>query len=153
MNEITRDEGYMHLALMEAGKALALHEIAVGAVIVKGGSVVASGYNRRELDRDPTAHAEIVAIRRAAEVMGDWRLTGCELFCTLEPCAMCAGAIATSRLRRLVFGAFDPAEGFFGSRGDISAIYSFPKEMEILGGVLEESCLQLLRASFTDLRC
>jgi len=141
---MTRDEKYMRIALQYAQNALASDEIPVGAVIVKGESIISFGINQTEKDSDPTSHAEIIAIRKAAQALGDWRLNGCELFCTLEPCAMCAGAILKSRLSRLVFGAFDPNDGYMGSVMDMSVT---PKavSIEVLGGILMDECSLLLR--------
>src|SRR5688572_24885011 len=110
----------MELALAEARAAAALGEVPVGAVIALNGQVVARAHNRRELDRDPVAHAELLAIRAAAQTLGRWRLSGCTLFVTLEPCAMCAGAVVNARLDRLVFGAHDPRAGASGSLFDIA---------------------------------
>ena len=147
---MTRDEKYMTLALEQAKQALFLGEIAVGAVVVRDDIVISSGYNRKKTDRDPTSHAEIIAIRKASQITGDWRLIGCELFCTLEPCLMCAGAILGSRFRRVVFGAFEPNEGFFGSITDLSSSFSNSTNIEVLGGILINSCKEMLLASFDN---
>src|SRR5512135_3270248 len=109
------DSGFMKAALAEAGKAAARGEVPVGAVVVRDGRIVARGSNRPVSTSDPTAHAEIVALRRAAKRAGNYRLTGCDLFVTVEPCAMCLGAIVQARIRRLVFGAADPKAGAAGS--------------------------------------
>ena len=148
---MTRDEKYMKIALQQAQKALASDEVPVGAVIVRDDLIISYGANQTEKDTDPTSHAEIIAIRRAAQAVKDWRLDGCELFCTLEPCAMCAGAIIKSRLRRLIFGAFDPLDGYMGSVMDMSIA---PKlaPIEILGGVLVEECSLLLKKYFNSKR-
>ncbi|MCL1830187.1 MAG: nucleoside deaminase [Oscillospiraceae bacterium] len=149
---MTRDEKYMNMAIAQAQAALASDEIAVGAVIVHKDIVIAEGYNLRETTNDPTAHAEIIAIRKAADLLSDWRLTDCELYCTLEPCAMCAGAIMNSRIKRLVFGAFDPAAGFFGSIDDLSLVSLPASYIEVIGGVEENRCRELLKASVLRLR-
>ena len=143
----------MRVALDAARKAVASHDIPVGAAIFNGGGeLVATGHNERELHNDPTAHAEIVAIRNAAEKLGDWHLTDYTLVVTLEPCAMCAGAIAQSRLQTVVFGAWDEKAGAVGSVWDLlrdsRAIY----KPEVLSGVLEDECAQLLSDFFTTKR-
>ena len=154
-----------YLASLEPGMRLALDQVAeaaagvadadvpVGAVILdEAGAVVGAGRNRREADRDPTAHAEIVAIRQAAQARQRWRLDGCTLFVTLEPCTMCAGAVTAARLDRLVFGAADPREGAAGSLWDVLGDRRLPHRMEVVGGVLEDECAELLRAFFEGLR-
>src|ERR687891_1944298 len=110
---------YMRLALAEAEQALAEDEVPVGAVIVQGARVIAAAHNQREQLRDPTAHAEMIAITQAADALGSWRLEGCTLYVTLEPCPMCAGAVLLARIDRLVFGTADPKAGFAGSLGDL----------------------------------
>ena len=145
---MTRDEKYINLALAQARIAAEIGEVPVGAVVVTGAGVIACGYNRREADRNPIAHAETEALRRAAEAVGGWRLDGCELFVTLEPCAMCAGAIISSRIKRVVFGAYDPREGFFGSVLDLSLYIGADDSIEVLGGVLQEECGQVIREFF-----
>ena len=109
------DQRWMEQALLEAKRAADLGEVPVGAVIVRDGALVGSGFNRREIDRDPLAHAEMFAIRQAARALKGWRLIGCTMFVTLEPCPMCAGALINSRIERLVYGAKDPKAGFCGS--------------------------------------
>ena len=135
-----QDETFMLLALEEARLALAEGETPVGCVIVRDGRIIARGHNRRHNDHDPTAHAEILAIRRAASVLGDWRLSGCTLYVTLEPCPMCAGAILMARLSRLVFGASDPAQGCAGSVYRIPEDPAFSHFCPSDGGVLEAGC-------------
>jgi len=128
-------------------------DVPVGAVILdSGGAVVARGRNRREADRDPTAHAEIVAIRAAASVIGDWRLTGMTLVVTLEPCTMCAGAIVDSRLSRLVYGAPDPRAGAVGSLWDVVRDQRLAPCPEVIGGVLAEEILGIIRTFFQERR-
>ncbi len=148
---MTRDEGYMQLAIREAKLAMDAGEVPVGAVVVQGDRVLARCGNRRERDARPTAHAELLAIEQAALALGDWRLTGCELFVTLEPCAMCSGAVMASRLRRVVFGAFDPDYGCLGSAADLTRLPGCTLE-ELLGGVLERECRQLLDSFFKKRR-
>lgn len=120
------DEQWMEAALVEARLALQEGELPVGCVIVRGGEIIARGHNLRQQTGDPTAHAEIVAIRRAAEQVGGWRLNGCEIYVTLEPCPMCAGAISQARLDRLVYGAPDPGQGCAGSVYRSARILLFP---------------------------
>ncbi len=128
-------------------------DVPVGAVIQDAaGSVIASGFNRREADGDPTAHAEIVAIRAAARALGGWRLAGCALVVTLEPCIMCAGAVLAARLGRLVYGAADPRAGAAGSRWDVLHDRGLGGDVEVVGGVLADDCGALLRDFFDRLR-
>ena len=124
----------------------------MGAVVVVGGELIARAFNRREIDRDPLAHAEILAIRQAARTLGSWRLIGCSLYVTLEPCAMCAGALVNSRVETLVFGAEDPKAGFCGSLGDLVREPRLNHRLEVRSGVLEEESRQLLKSFFTRLR-
>ena len=143
----------MRLALAEARRALPTYDVPVGAVVVdERGRVVGRGRNRREADGDPTAHAEVVAIREAARSRGEWRLDGCTLVVTLEPCTMCAGAISLSRLERLVFGAWDPKAGAVGSLWDVVRDRRLNTRPEVVGGVLAEECGELLRRFFADHR-
>lgn len=146
------DAQWMRLALDEARLAAKSEEVPVGAVMVKGGEVVGRGRNRREGDGNPLAHAEIEAILEAARATGDWRLEGCSLFVTLEPCAMCAGALVLARVERLVFGAWDPKAGFCGSLGDLVRDPRLNHRLEVAGGVLERECSDLLREFFSRLR-
>ena len=143
---------YMRAALREAEKAAALGEVPVGAVIVREGRIIASGYNRTETDGDPTAHAEMIAIRQAAEKLGGWRLPGCTLYVTLEPCSMCAGAIVWSRIERLVIGAMDPKAGACGSVFNIPQEEKLNHRVEIETGVMEEECSGILKGFFRGLR-
>ena len=147
-----QDETFMLLALEEARLALAEGETPVGCVIVRDGRIIARGHNRRHNDHDPTAHAEILAIRRAASVLGDWRLSGCTLYVTLEPCPMCAGAIMQARVERVVFGAADPGQGCCGSLYRIPEDPAFPHFCPCDGGVLAGECAAPLRDFFARLR-
>lgn len=146
----------MREALALAGQAAALGEVPVGAVIVTGeGELIGAGQNRREVDQDPTAHAEMFAIREAATKLAAWRLVGCTLYVTLEPCAMCAGAAVLSRIGRLVYGAADPKGGFCGSPGALGDLVRHPQlnhRLEVLGGVLAEESSRVLQSFFAGLR-
>ena len=146
------DEAWMRRALAAAERAAELGEVPVGAVIVRGGEVIAEAYNRRETDGDPLAHAELLAIRQAARRIGGWRLTGCTMFVTLEPCAMCAGALVNARVERLVYGAADPKAGFCGTLGDLTRDPRLNHRLEVVGGVLAEESAALLRRFFDRLR-
>jgi tRNA(adenine34) deaminase len=146
------DRDFMGEALAEAARAAALGEVPVGAVVVAAGRVVGRGHNRREVDADPLAHAELAAIREAARSLGGWRLLGTTLYVTLEPCAMCAGAIVQSRVERLVYGAADPKAGFCGSLGDLVRDPRLNHRVEVLSGVRAEECGALLRDFFAGLR-
>ena len=143
----------MRAALEEAGAALETGDVPVGAVILDGsGTVIARGRNRREADRDPTAHAEIVAIRAAARSVGDWRLDGMTLVVTLEPCTMCAGAITAARLSRVVFGAADPRAGAVGSLWDVVRDQRLAPVPEVIGDVLANEGLNVIRRFFSERR-
>lgn len=147
------DNDYMRKALLLARKAFDMDEVPVGAIIVKKstGEIVGRGYNRRETDKSPLAHAEIEAIAQASETLGGWRLIGCEMFVTLEPCPMCCGAIINSRLERVVFGAYDKKAGSVCS---VQNMFELPynHKPEISGGVLESECSEILSEFFRDLR-
>lgn len=138
----------MRLALEEAARAEALGEVPVGAVIVAEGRLVATGHNLTHTANDPSAHAEMVAIRRAAEATGHWRLLGCTLYVTLEPCAMCSGAIVLSRLPRLVYGAADPKAGMCGSLENLVQDARLNHRVALTAGVLAAECGDVLRAFF-----
>ena len=142
----------MRLALEEARAAAAGGDVPVGAVVARGDEVLARAGNAREREQDPTAHAEILALRQAARAVGSWHLEGCALYVTLEPCAMCAGAIVLARVDRLVFGASDPKAGFAGSLGDIVRDGRLNHEVEVTVGVLAEECGEVLRAFFAERR-
>ncbi len=146
------DIGHMRAALAEAEVAADAGEVPVGAVVVAGGEILARGHNRSETDSDPSAHAEIVALRAAAREKGNYRLTGATLYVTLEPCAMCIGALVQARIERLVFGAYDPKAGAAGSAIDLSDSPSFNHRFEINGGVLAEQCGAVLKTFFESKR-
>lgn len=142
----------MRLALAEAEKAWAQGEVPVGAVVVKDGEVIATGFNQPITSHDPTAHAEIVAMRAAAEKLGNYRLPGCELYVTLEPCAMCSGAMMHARLSRIVYGAPDPKTGACGSVLDMFAHETLNHHATVSGGVLAEETGNMLRRFFAERR-
>jgi tRNA(adenine34) deaminase len=146
------DERIMRLALEEAREAAAGGDVPVGAVIVRGDEILGRAGNAREREQDPTAHAEILALRRASGTTGSWHLEGCSMVVTLEPCAMCAGAIVLARLDRLVFGASDPKAGFAGSLGDLVRDGRLNHEVDVTVGVLAEECGEILRAFFAERR-
>jgi tRNA(adenine34) deaminase len=152
MQQQDHDRHYMHLALQHAALAPAMEEIPIAAILVHNGEVLATAHNYREASQDPTAHAEMLVIRKAAEQLGTWRLTETTLYVTLEPCAMCAGAIVQSRITRLVFGAWDPKAGACGSIFDIPAERRLNHRVEVLGGVLEQESQALLQEFFRQLR-
>jgi len=142
----------MRVALDEAGGCIAHGDVPVGCVIVRDGAQQAAYGNGRELLSDPTAHAEILALRAAAEALGSWHLEGCTLYVTLEPCAMCAGAIVLARVDRVVFGAVDPKAGWAGSLGNLLADPRLNHRPEVVSGVLADECGEVLRAFFHDRR-
>lgn len=146
------DTDFMRAALEEARKAQAAGDVPIGAVVVCGCEVVARAYNRREADADPTAHAEILAIRGAAEKLGRWRLSGCTVYVTLEPCPMCAGAMHAARVDRLVYGAADPKAGAVGTLYDLSSDVRLNHRFEVTEGVLAEESARLLKDFFAELR-
>jgi tRNA(adenine34) deaminase len=146
------DAAWMEGALAEARRAAELGEVPVGAVVVRGGKIVGRGHNRREVDGDPLAHAEMVALRAASAAIGGWRLQGATMYVTLEPCAMCSGALVLSRVDRLVFGARDPKAGFCGSLGNLVADPRLNHRIQVVGGVGGEEAARLLRSFFGRLR-
>lgn len=152
MRDREQDESWMSAALAEARRAEELGEVPVGAVVVRDGRVIGRGFNRRETDNNPLAHAELLAIRQAAREMGGWRLTGCTLYVSLEPCAMCAGALVNSRIERLVYAAHDPKAGFCGSLGNLVEDPRLNHRMEVTSGVLAETSSKLLKSFFARLR-
>ena len=143
---------FMKIALGEANKAIETGEMPVGAVVVKDGEIIATGHNVRNELHDPTLHAEIVAIRRACELLKDWRLTDCDLYVTLEPCVMCSGAIINSRMRSVYFGAYDPEYGAAGGRIDLFSKSYFGSTTNVYGGIMEEECSSMLKDFFSSLR-
>ena len=146
------DEGYMRMALEEASRAAEEGEVPIGAVVVCDGAVVARAHNRRETDRDPSAHAEFAAMCAAARVLDRWRLTGCTVYVTLEPCLMCAGLMVNARIDRCVYGAPDPKGGALGTLFDVSHDERLNHEFEVVPGVLEAECAEVLRRFFRERR-
>lgn len=149
---ISNDEMFMRMAIDEAKKAESIGEVPIGAIIVKEDKVIATAYNMRETRNDPTAHAEILAIQAASQSLGGWRLTGCTLYVTLEPCPMCAGAIVQSRISKVVYGAKDPKAGCAGTLMDLLQDSRFNHQVEHLSGIAEEECGGLLKSFFRALR-
>jgi tRNA(adenine34) deaminase len=147
-----RDEYFMRLAIREAERALDHDDVPVGAVVVQGGEVIGAGHNERELREDPTAHAETIAIREAARALGSWRLLDTVLYVTLEPCAMCAGAIVLGRIPRVVYGTTDPKAGAAGSVLDVLGEPRLNHRPEVAGGLLAAECAELLQAFFRTRR-
>ena len=148
----TPDEIFMKEALAEAKKAMDKGEIPVGAVVVLGGEVIGRGHNLREATGDPTAHAEMLALREAARAIGHWRLIGCTLYVTLEPCPMCAGAVINARVDRVCFGAFDPKAGCCGTLYDLTGERKFNHHPDVAGGVLNDECAALIKEFFSKRR-
>ncbi|MGP3610774.1 tRNA adenosine(34) deaminase TadA [Anoxybacteroides rupiense] len=146
------DEYYMQLAIEEAKKAEKIGEVPIGAIIVKNGEIIASAHNLRETEQRAIAHAEILAIDQACEAMGSWRLEDATLYVTLEPCAMCAGAIVLSRIKRVVFGASDPKGGCAGTLMNLLQESRFNHQTEVVGGVRQEECGRILSDFFRQLR-
>jgi len=147
-----RDEYFMRLALREASRALEHDDIPVGAIVVHDGEVIGAGHNERELREDPTAHAEMIALRAAAQALGSWRVLDSVLYVTLEPCAMCAGAIVLARVPRVIFGTTDPKAGASGSVLDILAEPRLNHRPQVQSGLLAEECGDMLRAFFASRR-
>jgi len=145
-------EYYMRAALQQAKKALLLGEVPIGCVIVYEDKIIARGYNRRNTDKNTLSHAELTAIRRASKKIGDWRLEGCTLFVTLEPCQMCAGAIVQARIPAVVMGCMNPKAGCGGSVLNLLEMPEFNHQVQVTRGVLEEECSALLKQFFKDLR-
>ena len=147
-----RHQDWMRVALREAQTAFEQGEAPIGAVIVLNGQVIASAHNEREQKNDPTAHAEVLAIQRAAKVLGSWRLTDTTLYVTLEPCPMCAGAIVQSRIKQLVYGAMDLKGGATGSVMNVLNYTLWNHRVDVVAGVLEEECSDILKLFFKRLR-
>ena len=146
------EEKFMKEAIRQAKKAYALWEVPIGCVIVYEGKIIARGYNRRNTDKNTTSHAEINAIRKASKKLGDWRLEGCTLYVTLEPCQMCAGAIVQARIDKVVIGSMNPKAGCAGSVLNLLEMDGFNHKVEVERGVLEEECSTMLSGFFKELR-
>ena len=147
-----REEYFMRLALREAARALEHEDVPIGAVVVRGGEVIGVGHNEREVRADPTAHAEMIALREAARALGNWRVLDSVMYVTLEPCAMCAGAIVLARLPRVVYGATDPKAGAAGSVFNVLDEPRLNHRPQVESGLLAEDCADLLRAFFAPRR-
>ncbi|MCZ8523380.1 MULTISPECIES: tRNA adenosine(34) deaminase TadA [Paenibacillus] len=143
---------FMRAAIEEARKAEAIREVPIGAVIVRDGVIIGRGYNRRETDRDPLAHAELIAIREASEHLDAWRLLNCRLYVTLEPCPMCAGAIVQSRIDQVIYGTTDPKAGCAGTLMNLLQEDRFNHRVDLISGVLQEECGSMLTDFFRRLR-
>lgn len=152
MRKLTEDERFMRAAMTQAKKAYALWEVPIGCVIVYEGKIIARGYNRRNTDKNTTSHAEINAIRKASKKLGDWRLEGCTIYITLEPCQMCAGAIVQARITRAVIGSMNPKAGCGGSVLNLLEMPQFNHQVEVTRGVLQEECSGMLSGFFKELR-
>jgi tRNA(adenine34) deaminase len=151
-DERAQDFTFMRIALEEAARAAAAGEVPIAALVVQDSQILAQAHNCRELWQDPTAHAEVIAIRAAATAIGTWRLTGTTLYVTVEPCAMCIGAIILARISRVVFGAWDPKAGACGSVFDFTNEPRLNHRVEILGGLLEQESQALIQQFFRQLR-
>lgn len=149
---ITEDEKYMKAAIVQAKKAWKLTETPIGCVIVRDGKIIARGYNRRNTEHNTLSHAELNAIKKASRVVGDWRLEGCTMYVTLEPCPMCAGALVQSRIDRVVIGAMNPKAGCAGSVINILSMDGFNHKCEVEIGVLGEECARMMSEFFAQLR-
>ncbi len=149
---MTTDEKYMRAALKQAKKAYQIGEVPIGCVIVYQDQIIARGYNRRNTDKNTLSHAEMTAINRASKKLGDWRLEGCTMYVTLEPCQMCAGATVQSRMDKVVIGSMSPKAGCAGSVLNILQMEEFNHQVEIVTGVLNEECSQILSDFFAQLR-
>ena len=149
---MNRDEKFMNLAFEEAKKALGKKEVPIGAVVIKDDKVIGRGYNLKEETQDPTAHAEMIAIRKAAENIGSWRLENCEIYVNLEPCPMCMGAMLQARIERLVFGAYDEKGGAVGSLYDLSDDSRFNHTIKVKSGFMAEKSSKILKNFFKSLR-
>ncbi|MCR5505900.1 MAG: tRNA adenosine(34) deaminase TadA [Bacilli bacterium] len=145
-------EKFMSIALKEANKAKEIDEVPIGCIIVKDGKVIAKSFNKREHNQDPTGHAEIKTLQKAAKKLNSWRLEGCDLYVTLEPCIMCSGAIIQARIRRVIFGAYDSKGGGLGSSINVLDAHNINHHPEVIGGVLKEECAKILSEYFKEKR-
>lgn len=149
---ISREEKYMREALKQARKAYDLDEVPIGCVIVYQDKIIARGYNRRRIEMNTLSHAELNAIRKASKKLGDWRLEDCEMYVTLEPCQMCAGAIVQSRIKKVYIGCMNPKAGCAGSILNLLQVEKFNHQVEIEQGILEEECSMIMKSFFKKLR-
>ena len=149
---MTSEERYMREAMRLAKKAAALNEVPIGCVIVHDGKIIGRGYNRRTIDKNVLAHAEIIAIKKACRIIGDWRLEECTMYVTLEPCPMCAGAIVQARIPRVVIGCMNPKAGCAGSVLNLLKEPGFNHQAQVVTGILEEECSEMMSSFFTELR-
>ncbi len=152
MRKYTEDERYMKEAIRQARKAEAIGDVPIGCVIVYEGKIIARGYNRRNKEKTVLAHAELAAMRKACKKIGDWRLEGCTMYITLEPCQMCSGAILQARVDRIVIGCMNPKAGCAGSILNLLNMKEFNHQVEVERGVLEEECSEMLKSFFKKLR-
>lgn len=152
MKKLTDDECFMKEAIRQAKKARNLMEVPIGCVIVHDGKIIARGYNRRNTEKNTLSHAELIAIKKASKVLGDWRLEGCTMYVTLEPCQMCAGALVQSRLDEVVIACMNPKAGCAGSILNILEVEGFNHHVKIRRGILEEECSEMLSSFFKELR-
>lgn len=149
MNE---NEKYMREAIRQAKKAYVIGEVPIGCVIVYEDKIIGRGYNRRTIDKNPLAHAELIAIKKASKKMGDWRLEECTMYVTLEPCQMCSGAIVQARMKKVVVGCMNPKAGCAGSILNLLQVEKFNHQVELETGVLEEECSEMMKNFFRELR-
>lgn len=152
MQNLSIDEKYMKEAIRQAKKAYAIKEVPIGCVIVFEDKIVGRGYNRRTTDKNTLAHAELIAIRKASKKLGEWRLEGCTMYVTLEPCQMCSGAIVQSRMSRVVVGCMNPKAGCAGSILNLLQMEEFNHQVDLETGVLAEDCSQMMKTFFKELR-
>ena len=152
MRKYTEDEKFMKEAIKQAKKAEAIGDVPIGCVLVKDGQIIARGYNRRNTDKNTLSHAELNAIKKASKKLGDWRLEGCTMYVTLEPCQMCAGALMQSRIDRVVIGSMNPKAGCAGSVLNLLEMDGFNHKVEVIRGVLQEECSIMLSDFFRELR-
>ena len=150
--KLSQEEKYMREAIKQAKKAYAIGEVPIGCVIVYEDRIIARGYNRRTIDKNTLAHAELQAIKKASKKMDDWRLEGCTMYVTLEPCQMCAGAIVQSRMTRVVVGCMNPKAGCGGSILNLLQMDAFNHQVELETGLMEEACSQMMKDFFRELR-
>lgn len=149
---MSENEKYMREAIKQARKAYAIREVPIGCVIVYEGKIIGRGYNRRTIDKNPLAHAELIAIKKASKKMGDWRLEDCTLYVTLEPCQMCSGAIVQARMKKVVVGCMNPKAGCAGSILNLLQVEQFNHQVELETGVLQEECSLMMKNFFKELR-